>query len=358
MLCAWALLLVTTRSAGQTVWPGPEVEQLYKQARELHSQGNLRAAIVRYQQAIQIAPEVVLLHRELAQAYYLAQGYDEAMQTLDPIIKKGDADAETYKIMAQCLVAINEGKKARKLLKEALEKMPGSGTLHHQAGLIYEQDGEMVYALESWLDGIKKDPSYHMNYYEAARTYLDAGKPIWTILYGEIFVNMEQYTQRSFDTRKMMIDAYTKYYSTVSTGTVPKYGSADSKNISFEDAVNTVLIRLSPVVSDGITTENLVMLRTRFIMDWTLQYAQQFPFALFGRHDMMIRDGYFDIYNQWLFGRVENRQQYEAWTKFHENAMGRMENWLRQHPYQPDERGFYNDKVTDELFKKQKETKR
>lgn len=338
----------------QTSWPTPEVENLYKQAREYHSQGNLREAIIRYQQAIQIAPDVVLLHRELAQAYYLAQGYDDAIATLEPIIKQNMADAETYKIMAQCLVAKRENKKAKKLLRDAITTMPGAGTLYHQMGLVYELDNEMVYALESWLEGIEKAPAYHLNYYEAARTYVNTDKPVWVILYGEIFVNFEHHTRRAYDTRTMILNAYRKLFTSLATGNIPKFGAGGTDAGSFEQAVYDTYIKLSPVMSDGYTTENLVMLRTRFIMDWTLQYAQKYPFSLFARHDYMIRNGYFDAYNQWLLGKVENQQQYEAWNKFHQEAISKLEGWMGQYPYRAGDNEFYNAKTADNILKKKK----
>lgn len=349
------LTLVTVGSVhAQISWPTPEVENLYKQARDYHSQGNLREAIIRYQQAIQIAPEIVLLHRELAQAYYLAQGYDDAIATLQPIINQGVADAETYKIMAQCLVAKRENKKAKKLLRDAITTMPDAGTLYHQMGLVYEQDNELVYALESWLEGIAKAPAYHLNYYEAARTYMNTDKPVWVILYGEIFVNMEHHTKRAYDTRAMILNAYTKLFTSLATGNIPKFGADGAAAESFEQAVYDTYIKLSPVMSDGYTTENLIMLRTRFIMDWTLQYAQKYPYSLFYRHDYMIRNGYFDAYNQWLFGKVENQQQFEAWKRFHQDAIPRLEGWMRQYPYRAGDNEYYNAKTVDGIFQKKK----
>lgn len=348
-------LLSSSVSAQTTVWPTPEVEQLYKEAREFHSQGNLRQAVVRYQQAIQIAPDVLILYRDLAQAYYLAQGYDEAITTLEPIIEQGKADAEIYKVMVQSLQAIKEDKKAKKLLKQAIETLPNAGTLYHQMGLMYEQEGELVYALETWLEGIQKAPAYHLNYYEAARSYMNTDKIVWTIVYGEMFVNMEQQTPRSYDTRGMIIQAYRKLFSSLATGDIPKFGtSSTSTDVSFEEAVYKTYIGLSPIMSDGVITENLTMLRIRFIMDWTKTYASKFSFSLYGRHDDMIRTGYFDIYNQWLYGKVENPQQYDAWVKFHPKAMDKMEQWLRAHPYRPVSSDFHNQKIVGDIFSKRK----
>lgn len=357
IIVAVLLQLVSVVSPAQVSWPTPEVENLYKEARQYHSNGNLREAIIRYQQAIQIAPDIVLLYRELAHAYYLAQGYDDAIKTLEPIIEQGQADAQTYAITAQSLVAIKETKKAKKLLREAIQKLPNAGSLYHEMGLMYEHDNETVYALESWLDGIEKDPGYHINYYEAARMYMNTNKMVWTILYGEMFINMEQQTKRSYDTRAMLLEAYRRIFTSLATGDIPKFGEAGvgrSKN-NFEELVYNTYIRLSPVMSDGYTTENLIMLRTRFIMDWTLNGAPEYPFSLFARHDDMIRNGYFDAYNQWLFGKVENAQQFEAWKKFHQNAIPQLESWLARNPYRPVSTDFYNNKQVDGIFVKRKD---
>ena len=97
------------------------------------------------------------------------------------------------------------------------------------------------------------------------------------------------------------------------------------------------------------------MLRTRFIMDWTLQYAAQYPFALFTRHNELVSNGYFDSYNQWLFGKVENQQQFEAWNKFHPEALKHLEGWMAQYPFRAGAGEYYNDKVNDAMFIKKKD---
>src|SRR5690606_34819756 len=95
-------------------------------------------------------------------------------------------------------------------------------------------------------------------------------------------------------------------------------------------------------MSDGITTDNLTMLRTRFAMEWNRRFAHQYPFTLFSYHDKMLRDGTFDAYNQWLFGAVENLNQYQSWNKFHDKAMPALESWVKANPYKPTAGDFYN----------------
>jgi tetratricopeptide (TPR) repeat protein len=353
IVAALTLLLSIGASAQNIQWPNPEVEQLYNRARQLHSQGNMGQAISLYQQAITIAPEVMVLYRELGKAYYLAGGYEEAQKTLIPIIKSGDADEQCYQALAASYSAQNEFKKAKRTLDEGIQRYRHSGLLYHQLGKLHEDDKNDKEALRSWLLGIEAAPDYHVNYYEAARIYMQTDKFIWTIIYGEIFINLEKETPRSADTRKMVLQAYRRLYGQP-TDEIPKYGSSKKQlpGSSFEDAVYTTYMRLAPVVSDGVTTENLTMLRTRFMMDWTLQYANKYPYTLYIRQDNMIRNGYFDIYNQWLFGKAENTTQFQAWNNFHTGAITELEEWLNQHPLQPVAGDAYNNKQIDQLFSK------
>lgn len=346
-----SFLAFIPKARSQAIWPNPEVKMLYEQAKGYLTNGNFTEAIVRYQQAIRIAPEIVLLHRELGYAYYLAGGYTDAINTLEPIIAEGKADAEVYKIMIQSLQGKGDDKKAKRMLKDALEQVPNSGQLYHAMGVLYDNEHNSEEALKAWLTGIERDPTYHLNYYEAARMYMISGNLVWAILYAESFINMEQQTPRSYDARRLMLEAYNRMFNRLATKEIPKYGSSkSSRPQTFEDAVYSTYMKLSPVMSDGITTENLIMLRTRFIMDWTQNYADRYPYTMFGRHDEMLRRGYYDMYNQWLFGKVENESQYVAWTKFHENAMPAFESWMRQKPYKPVNGDFYNNKEVAGIF--------
>ena len=336
-------------------WPSPEVEEMYKQGREYLMAGNFQQAIITFQQGIQLAPNQLLFYRDLGKAYYLAGDNKNAEATLEPILKSEQADDISFQTMAACQVADNEKKKAKSTLQKGLERFPNSGILYHDLGKLYEANNELVYALQTWLDGIHKDPTYHVNYYEAARTYMDSKKVVWAILYGEIFVNIERETPRSYEVRGMLMDAYKQLYTTMPLAAAPKFGKHKTENEeagNFETAVTSTFMRLAPVVTDGINVENLTMLRTRFIMDWNLRYAQQYPFSLFYYQDQLLRSGNFDIYNEWLFGKVDNEQEFEAWKKFHADAFPQFNAWATQHKLEPIAGDFYNDMKVDDIFAK------
>ena len=348
---------------GQTiVWPSPEVEQMYNEAREQNARGNLRGAITLYQQALQIAPGVMALHRELGKAYSLAGANEEAQKTLEPIVKSGDADEQTYQALGSSYYASGSYRKSKSTFEAGVERYPHSGIIYNAWGKMYEEDKQDEEALKTYIKGIAAAPGYHLNYYDAAQSYMNTNKPVWAILYGEMFINMEQQTTRSHETRAMLMRAYNRLFNAIARESIPKYGKKQQAvggppTNGFEEAVYNTYIKLTPVMADGITTENLTMLRARFIMDWYMQYAQKYPFTLFQRHDEMIRDGYFDIYNQWLFGKAENVPQYEAWNKFHPEAMPEMEAWLKENTFMPTAADCYNTADVSGIFLK-KDNKR
>jgi hypothetical protein len=207
-------------------------------------------------------------------------------------------------------------------------------------------------ALHSWLRGISVDPGYHINYYEAARAYMKTTKPVWAIVYGEIFVNLERFTPRSGESRKLLLAAYKRFYATPNEDEMPHFGknTANKDAQSFEEALTQVLLHLAPVTSDGVTTENLTMLRTRIAMEWMNTYAAKYPFTLFQYWDDLLRAGQFDAYNQWLFGRAENQAQYDAWVKFHPEAIPAYEQYYAAHPLRPTAADAYNDGVLKGIF--------
>jgi tetratricopeptide (TPR) repeat protein len=344
-------------------WPSPEVAQMYNAARGDLMRGNIQQAIITYRNAIQLAPEKMILYRDLGQAYYLAGEYDETHKILEPIIKSGEADAQSFQIAGSAYVAQKEKKKAKNILQKGLERYPHSGLLFHELGRMYEMDEQPVYALETWLDGIEADPAYHINYYEAARMYMGTQKPVWAVIYAEMFLNIEQQTPRANETRDMLLGAYQRLYKMLGTGEIPKFKGGNKQKLAatagntFEEAVEHTYLKLSPVVSDGITTENLIMLRTRFLMEWMKAYAGKYPISLFNRLDDMLRNGYFDVYNQWVFGKIDNPQQFDAWKKFHPDAIPKLEAWLGEHPYRPVAADFYNSKKVDGIFIKEKKDK-
>ena len=198
------------------------------------------------------------------------------------------------------------------MYKKALKKFPKSGPLYSEYGELLWATKDFA-AIKQWEEGIKSDPGYGGNYYNAALYYFYTKDKVWSLIYGEIFVNMESFSERGAAMKQMLLQGYKeKLFSD------PDIMKGEEKNKSeFAKAFLQGIGKQSSLTSKGITTETLTMIRTRFILDWYENNAVKYPFRLFEYHRQLLQEGMFNAYNQWLFGASENLAAYDNWTKAH-----------------------------------------
>lgn len=340
LLLGFMLCLTLQKSMGQD-WSSPEVEQMFQQGMNALSRGNATEAVAILQKVMPLEPASILVRRSLAQAYLLSGNHKNTLVALEPLFQQKTADAESYRIAAQAYAGMNDDKKAQKTLSEGLSLHPGSGLLYYESGLLFKKQKNYEQALKNWLDGIARDPEFRLNYHEAAIAYVQTDHPVWAILYAEIFVNKEPNTPRGSEMRILLLDAYQKLFFTPSKN-VGGDPLLVREPANFEEAVKKTYLGLFFVVSDGISTENLIMLRSRFIINWMNTYADRYPYSLFAYHDDMMRNGYFDSYNQWLVGKAENPQHFSSWTGSFPDEMANLDRYRAQSPLRMSTADNYN----------------
>lgn len=328
------LMLTTLSMRAQTNWPSPEIKQVYEKAQAHQARGELQAAIQIYRQAIGLAPHMSLLYRELGQALFYAGDYSGVQEVLEPMVSAGQADELSFRVLGSSYLAQSKFRKARRTLHKGLEIYPHSGILYYELGQVHKKNNRAAQAAEAWSAGIEKAPDFHLNYHALAEYYMSEKNYLMALIHGEIFVNLEQKTQRTKQTKQLIYDAYIGLF----LPDPQRPFTAEHRKEepwTFPTAAASIYRNLVPLAISGISTESLTMIRTRFIMEWEKNFAQLFPFTLFARHHDLIRNGYFDAYNQWLFGELESSEQFQAWNRFHEKAMPRLESWFAANPYLP-----------------------
>ena len=155
------------------------------------------------------------------------------------------------------------------------------------------------------------DASYAGNYYNASKYYYLTGDKIWSIFYGEIFLNIESLTRRTAEIKNILLDSYKKLFIDTDI-----FKSTKDKN-KFEEAILQTLYRQNAIAATGISPESLTMIRTRFILDWFNGFSAKFPSRLFEHLLHLLREGMFDAYNQWIFGAAQNLVTYQTWIETH-----------------------------------------
>jgi len=286
---------------------GQEVEQMLETAKVFTRQGDYSNAKLVLNRALQVKPNDLALQKELAYTQYLSGDLTEARNVIMPLLDREDADVQTFQIAGNVFKGAGDLKECQKIYRKGLKKFPNSGILHFEFGEILLSDQQAAEAIKQWEEGIEKEPAYPGNYYHASKFYYyTKSNPVLAIVYGEIFVNGESYTVRTAEMKNALLESYKMIFS-------DNVNYSGKKVNLFQQAVAETLLKQRDLTGQGINTEALTMIRTRFLLDWFSKNNAKYPFKLFDQLQYLLREGMFEAYNQWLFGAAANVVQYQQW---------------------------------------------
>lgn len=329
-----------------------DASELYNTARTFLRSGDYANAILVLNRAVELAPENAEYRKQLAYAYYLNNNLDEAGKTIRIVLKSDAADEQTYQIAGNIYKAERDLKGAEKNYKRGLKQFPESGTLYNELGETYYAMRSYDNALQAWTTGIRAEPGFASNYYNAAKTYYYSTDKVWAIIYGEIFIDLERFTARTAEMKNILLASYKELFNSgkaTARAPAPDGGKTETRPPFREAFLNALSKGSNTVLTRGITPETLVILRTRFLLEWESFYKLIYPFALFDYQQQLLREGLFEAYNQWVFGPSTNLSVYKGWVTGHEEVMNRLINYLNDHPLTPRKGEYYQQgKITFE----------
>ncbi|HEX5555394.1 MAG TPA: tetratricopeptide repeat protein [Chitinophagaceae bacterium] len=339
------LLLIT--SCYGLGWSQSDASQLYSTAQGFMRSGDYANAILVLNRAVQLAPENAEYRKQLAFSYYLNNNLKQADKIIKQVLNSDAADVQTYQIAGNIYKSENDPKAAERNYKRGLKKFPNSGDLYNELGQIYSDQREYTDALRYWTTGIKVDPGFASNYYNAARTYYYSTDKVWAVIYGEIFINLERFTTRTAEMKNILLASYKELFNN-SNALHPQLpalngdkNSAAAKPDFKQSFLNALSKGSGTIITRGITPQTLVMLRTRFVLDWSDFYKFIYPYSLFAYQQTLLKQGLFEAYNEWVFGPAANLPLYKAWVKQHEDEMHRLIKYLNTHSLKPKDGQFY-----------------
>jgi len=317
-LCCLAILCLACHFS--SLAQSEDLNTLRETAKTYMRQGDYPNAIVVLSRAQNLAPGNIDVLKDLAFSYYLQRNYSQALETAKPLPDRKDADVECYQILGMVYKAIEERKECEKMYKQGIKRFPTSGVLYNEYGemLWTKQDYD---AIKYWEKGIEVDPSYASNYYNACKFYYFTYDKVWSLIYGEIFVNLESYSKRTPEIKDILLQGYKKLFSDAKL-----QKNQNTKN-PFAAAYLSVMTDQFGAISSGISAESLTVLRSRFVLSWFEKYAGKFPFRLFEYQRQLLKEGMFDAYNQWIFGAAQNLTAFQGWTNSHADEYNRFINF-------------------------------
>jgi len=287
-----------------------DAKQLQENARAFMKQKDFSNAILVLNRALLLQPNNIEISKDLGLNYYFARDYKKALEVYKPLLERDEADDQCFQVAADIYSALGDSKEAEKTLKKGIKKFPKSGPLYNEMGeLMWAQKN--YDAIKQWERGIEVDPGFSRNYYNASKHYYLSTDKVWSIIYGEIFLNIEPMGAQSPEVKTILLESYKKLFADADL----EKGSKEKNG--FMTAYLKTMNKQSQLAATGLNTESLIMIRTRFILDWNQDYKSKYPFRLFDWQQQLIQDGLFEAYNQWIFTAAQNLPAYQAWTNTH-----------------------------------------
>lgn len=315
--------------------------ELYGKAKTYQAKNDLSNAILVLNQLMQMEPENIIYRRELAFTFYMAKDYKHAAQVISPVLKSNAADEETFILASKIFLANGQASNASDAINKGVKKFPNSGILYAEKGILYNNKNKHADAEAAWEEGIKNDPTFHMNYYYLTKSYFISKKFIWAAITGETFVNLESYSARTEEVKKIILDSYKQLLGSMQLKNLADDKSKKKQKENFETEIWNTYESALPDVVTGIDVDNITMLRTRFLLLWYHQSSSAYPFQLFNYLNKLIEDDMFVAYNQWLFGKASNDKDFVKWLNENVNFYTKFEDYFRKQSFKPEAGEFY-----------------
>jgi lipopolysaccharide biosynthesis regulator YciM len=317
-----------------------DVTQLRETALTFQRQGDYTNAILVLNRALQQQPNDIMVLTDIAYTYYLQKDYAKAMEVMKPLLERDDAEIRTYQVGGNIFKAVEEVKECDKMYKKALKKYPNSGVLNSEYGELLWAKKEPELAISQWENGIQVDPAHSGNYYHAAKYYYAIPDKVWSLVYGEIFVNLESYSTRTAEIKMLLLESYKKFFT--QSDVFKQYNAR--KKTPFEEAFLQTMEKQTSIATNGITTNSLIMIRTKFILDWFEGPGKKFPHRMLEQQQYLIREGMYDAYNQWLFGATANILEYQNWSNTNTEAQSKFTYYQRNRVFKMPPGQYYGAK--------------
>lgn len=266
--------------------------------------------IILAKRGLAVEPDNKELNKDLVLCYYFQNNFDKAIDLLVKLINKNIADDQCFQVAGEIYKLQNLPKDAENIFQKGILRYPNNGPMYNEiANLLWEQKNEN--AISYWEKGIEMDPNYSKNYFNAAGYYSFKKNWLRTILHAEIFVNLESFSDKTNEVKELLLNAYKYMLIKRESDLIGEYKSKFSgffiKNLFTQKELNDTIIN----------TDELIKIRTRFILNWFDKSASPFPFKLFDYHLELLQNGLFEAYNQWLFGASDNLAVFHLWKQLH-----------------------------------------
>ncbi|MBS1493029.1 MAG: tetratricopeptide repeat protein [Bacteroidetes bacterium] len=316
-----------------------EAQNKFAEAIKLVDAGKYSEGLKLFEEVQKLDPSSSAPQYEIALIYYKQKKYEKVIELLEKIKNKSDAEDRYFSLLGNAYDLTDDRDKAFEIYEAGIKKFPKSGPLYLELGVTNMMEKEYDKALQYFEKGIEVAPMHPSNYYWASMLWSTTPNSVWSLIYGEIFLNLERNSNRTEQISKLMFEVYKKGYTfegnsiktSFASGNI--YVSKDEIGKSMIDKLLTTYSALSifdagmALAAAGekkIDINSLNRIRKKFLDTYfEKKDNEKFPNVVFDYQKKVKEAGYLDEYNYWILldGDKANESEWqskneERWDSF------------------------------------------
>jgi len=274
-------------------------------------------------------------------SFFKEGDYDNAIKQITPLTSRDDVTIDCYRILGNSYDLQGNYPQAVKLLNEGLEKFPTGGPLYLDLGIIEYIRDNFGAALNYWEQGIANAPLYADNYFWASKLLLNSNLKVWTVVYGEIYLNLERDSDKFKEVSKLVYDAYRAILGHQVVSDEDQLTFTDKKFNGMTNALQNIFAQLETNYGSLFSSEEKVPLRfvndmrQQFLYEWNKQYRGNYDNAFFQFVNEINNNGYFTEYSYWVTSSGKP-DDFISYQKLNQSRYVKFLNYFAFEKYKPD----------------------
>ncbi len=311
--------------------PQTEARKLSRQGLFYLDSGDLVQAMKLFKQAQQLDTSNINYRYQIASVLFLKKDFKQTIKILLPLLDHRDVSPNMIRLLANSCDNLGQQDKAIEYYKKGIELSPHDGKFYHDLGNIYLMRKQKDIAEAYFERGLEMDNKFVLNYYWAAKTALSSNDIWWGLLYGEIFVNIERNSHKTYEISRLLYENYTKIIKTDQDSLMRIDRQNMHWNGKFDKTCDSIWQHIT-VKKQVSTIEAIYQLRKGFLDDLKATHiGQSTGYILFDFLRDVEQDQHLEAYHYWLLNQG-NEVEFEEWTSQNAPAFGRFISWFVQHP--------------------------
>lgn len=336
-----------------------EATEILNKGIQIMDQGNLDEAIQILEKGQKKFPKILDFPYEIGYSYYLKKEYSKTITYLTPLLTHSDITYSVFQLLGNAYDMNGDAAKSSEIYTKGLEKFPNSGALYVELGNLEYYKKNYDQAIAIWEKGTKKDPNYASNYYCLAKIFNFSEERMWTIMYSEIFINLEPNSKRTKEISKALYENYKKCYE-VKSDTSGEFKLSkqaeiiDGSNKKEMDNLKKGILPFPGTYCAAFAFSGISLMakidmstiyntRKEFLHYWftSKKFDKIYPNKLFDFQKEIEDKNLTEPYIYWLLSEG-NPNEFLLWYANHKEVFTQFSNWFQKSKLKLDEKDSYS----------------